>query len=528
MSLASAQAPLFHTIDFTEYAFPQPPPSIRPVAGPNEAITVLVNLFDDASGAVLAADNGDLADLVITYRTSEPGAQGAPGRPSLETAPGFGARRIRGRVGYTGAPPTNNPGTRQWYEVEVRFACHLDVRELTLSLSSLNTAAISWEFSQVSFLDESYQPFSTPSVVPPYLAFGSGMTGPDGVGNFIAASTGTVQGVGTSVTSTGTSGAGDNVTLTHAGPSGVGLDGGQRIGGFVWRTTAEDVRGTSSGNSNVTASLFGLTIGESGGSSTIGTTCDPDLAIVKSTSHPGGAEIGDEVTYTLDVSNAGLGAATGVVVTDALPSGVAFVSASAACVELAGVVTCEHPTLAVGEDVSFSIVVSVLEQPLGNVIVNTVTVASDQDDLDESDNVATAEVVVSGLVLTKTVCNATTSDCDDDANHLTSVDGAPGDVLEYRIAYQRIGPPVFDVVVEDAVPANTDFQVGGFGPGSDVRVVCPDGSEVLVATGPVTVVAVDLASACVLNTAIRADGVTVAPALLGGEAGVIDYRVVVR
>lgn len=527
-SHASAQAPLFYAIDFTEYAFPQPPPANPPLVGPNETVTVLANLFDDASGALLTADNGDLADLVITYRTSEPGAQGTAGRPSLETTTGFGARRILGRVGYTGAPPTNNPGTRQWYEVEVRFACHLDVRELTLSLSSLNTAALAWEFSQVSFLDESYQPFSTPTMVPPYLAFGIGMTGPDGVGNFIAASTGTVVGVGTNLTSQGTSGTGDNVTLAHAGPSGVGLDGGQRIGGFVWRTTLEDVRGTSSGNTNVTASLFRLTIGASGGSTTIGTACDPDLAVVKSTSHPGGAEIGDEVTYTLDVSNAGLGVATGVVVTDALPPGVAFVSASAACFELAGVVTCEHPALAVGEDVSFTIVVSVLEQPLGSVVVNTATVASDQDDLDESDNVSSAEVIVSGLVLSKTVCNVTTSDCSDDANHQASVDGAPGDELEYRVAYERIGPPVFDVQVEDAVPADTDFLEGAFGPGGDVRVACPDGSEVLVATGPVTVVAVDLASVCALSTATRADGVTVAPALLDGQAGVVEYRVVVR
>ncbi|HYF72041.1 MAG TPA: choice-of-anchor A family protein, partial [Nocardioides sp.] len=57
---------------------------------------------------------------------------------------------------------------------------------------------------------------------------------------------------------------------------------------------------------------------------------------------------GDLVTYGLKVENVGLSTATGVVVTDTLPAGVTFDSASAPCTQAAGVVTCNLGDLAVG------------------------------------------------------------------------------------------------------------------------------------------------------------------------------------
>jgi len=73
----------------------------------------------------------------------------------------------------------------------------------------------------------------------------------------------------------------------------------------------------------------------------------PDVKITKTASDatPAG---GDPVTYDLLVENVGLSTATGVVVTDALPAGVTFDSAGAACTQAAGVVTCALGDLAVG------------------------------------------------------------------------------------------------------------------------------------------------------------------------------------
>ena len=69
-----------------------------------------------------------------------------------------------------------------------------------------------------------------------------------------------------------------------------------------------------------------------------------DLSIIKS--HTGAARVGDELTFTLEVSNAGPSVARDVVVTDELPKGLTFVSAAGAtgsdwtCSELDSTVTC--------------------------------------------------------------------------------------------------------------------------------------------------------------------------------------------
>jgi choice-of-anchor A domain-containing protein/uncharacterized repeat protein (TIGR01451 family) len=75
-----------------------------------------------------------------------------------------------------------------------------------------------------------------------------------------------------------------------------------------------------------------------------------DVKITKtaSVSDPHG---GDVVTYTLEVENIGLSTATGVVATDALPTGVTFDSASPGCSFGAGTVTCTVGTLAAGASV---------------------------------------------------------------------------------------------------------------------------------------------------------------------------------
>jgi hypothetical protein len=90
------------------------------------------------------------------------------------------------------------------------------------------------------------------------LAAGAGFSGPAGVGNFIAASTGTVIDVGTAATANGSSGTND--TISSFNYTMAGLTPGTQIGGITWTTYLEDVRGMSNSGTNLTSSLLDFTI----------------------------------------------------------------------------------------------------------------------------------------------------------------------------------------------------------------------------------------------------------------------------
>ena len=83
-----------------------------------------------------------------------------------------------------------------------------------------------------------------------------------------------------------------------------------------------------------------------------------DLTIEK-TATPANPRPGDTVTYTLTALNQGNNVARDVSITDALPTGVSFVSATAPCLENASTVTCEIGSLAASEQRSYEIRVTV-------------------------------------------------------------------------------------------------------------------------------------------------------------------------
>lgn len=117
-----------------------------------------------------------------------------------------------------------------------------------------------------------------------------------------------------------------------------------------------------------------------------------DLSIVKSDSVDP-VLTGAPLTYTLGVSNAGPSAASGVTLTDTLPAGVSFVSASPGCANAAGTVTCSLGSLGAGASASVSIVVTVT-QPTGP-ISNTASVASASPDPNAANNADTETTEVS-------------------------------------------------------------------------------------------------------------------------------------
>ena len=84
----------------------------------------------------------------------------------------------------------------------------------------------------------------------------------------------------------------------------------------------------------------------------------PDLQISKTVS-PAYARPGDTVTFTLVAKNAGTAAADDVVITDPLPAGVTFVSATSPCAFVTGTVTCEIGTLGPGDQKAYAVTVTV-------------------------------------------------------------------------------------------------------------------------------------------------------------------------
>ncbi|GIG02956.1 lamin tail domain-containing protein [Catellatospora citrea] len=177
-----------------------------------------------------------------------------------------------------------------------------------------------------------------------------------------------------------------------------------------------------------------------------------DLAVTKNDT-PDPVAAGQNVTYTVKVTNNGPDEAQTVTLTDTLPAGTTFVSATSPggwavvtpAVGSGGTVTATRPTLAVG-DATFTIVVNVGTGATGS-IANTATVGSATADGNSANNSATATTAVqqpsADLSITKI----------DAPDPVTA-----GSTLTYTIAVRNGGPSAAQsVVMRDAIPAGTTF-----------------------------------------------------------------------
>jgi uncharacterized repeat protein (TIGR01451 family) len=122
---------------------------------------------------------------------------------------------------------------------------------------------------------------------------------------------------------------------------------------------------------------------------TITVRADADLALVK-VAAPEPVKVSSNLTYSISVTNNGPAQATDVQVTDTLPAGVAFVSASASqgsCVETSGVVTCTFGTLSSAASASVTVVIT---PNVTGSITNYARVTSSSPDPNLADNEAVA------------------------------------------------------------------------------------------------------------------------------------------
>jgi uncharacterized repeat protein (TIGR01451 family) len=117
---------------------------------------------------------------------------------------------------------------------------------------------------------------------------------------------------------------------------------------------------------------------------------------------PNPVKNGANLTYTITVKNGGPALATGIAVSDALPAGTVFASATTtqgSCLTPApnatGVMTCDLGNLASGSKASIKLVVNVIATGK-NTVTNTASVSSASPDPNPANNSATLSTNVFG------------------------------------------------------------------------------------------------------------------------------------
>lgn len=223
-------------------------------------------------------------------------------------------------------------------------------------------------------------------------------------------------------------------------------------GQSVTATIVATVIGTASGviSNTATASSTQTDSNNANNSATDTTTAQrqTDLRIAKSDS-PDPVIAGNQLTYTIIVNNDGPSTASGVTVTDVLPAGVTFVSASTTAgtvANAAGTVTGTIGTLASGGSATITIIASVDPATRGT-ITNTATVTGAETDTNNANNSATTTTTANGSV-DVSIVKADSAD-----------PSIVGNTLTYTLTIQNNGPSTAtNVVITDILPAGLTFS----------------------------------------------------------------------
>ncbi|MGH3657664.1 MAG: hypothetical protein ACRDUA_13495, partial [Micromonosporaceae bacterium] len=208
-----------------------------------------------------------------------------------------------------------------------------------------------------------------------------------------------------------------------------------------------------------------------------------DLAVTK-TDSPDPVIAGNNLTYTITVANGGPSDALGVSLTDTVPAGNAFVSATPSQGTCTGTttVTCTLGTIPAGGSATMTLVVNVnAGAPSGSTITNTATATTTTTDPNSANDSATATTTVN----TSADMSIAKTDSPDPAT--------AGTDLTYTITATNNGPSTSggDVTVTDAVPAGTTFVSATPSQGScsgTTTVTCNLGGLANGASATITVV----------------------------------------
>ncbi len=213
-----------------------------------------------------------------------------------------------------------------------------------------------------------------------------------------------------------------------------------------------------SNTANVTAATFDPNLANNSQTVTTSVATQADLSLTK-TATGGPVIVGNDITYTITVANAGPSDSQAVVMSDVVPANTTFVSdaqtsgptftLTSPAVGGTGTITGTIGTLALGASASFTVVVQVAPStPIGTIISNTADVTAttfDPNLANNSQTVTTPSAPVPGtdLSLTKTTAAGPV---------------LAGDTIAYTITVANAGPSDSQAVsMSDIVPANTTF-----------------------------------------------------------------------
>ncbi|WP_309233801.1 hypothetical protein [Conexibacter sp. W3-3-2] len=210
-------------------------------------------------------------------------------------------------------------------------------------------------------------------------------------------------------------------------------------------TLSVDVDGGVSGDVSNTATVSGGGDGQLSNNSSTDTSPSSqsaDLTLTK-VADKASVVIGETVVFTLTAKNEGPSTATSVTITDALPTGLQFVSSTPACTidPVSGTLSCPVGTLARGASRTVEITARAMASAATTTVRNTATVAGQQADPTPGNNAADASVAVAGA----------------DLRVVKTLDGpaAPrtGDRVTYTVKVENRGASrATGVVLRDALP----------------------------------------------------------------------------
>jgi uncharacterized repeat protein (TIGR01451 family) len=208
------------------------------------------------------------------------------------------------------------------------------------------------------------------------------------------------------------------------------------------------------------------------------------------------AEVGRIFTYNITATNAGPSAATNVVVTDALPAGVTFYSATpsqGSCAIASGTLTCQLGSLAMNASVTVALQVKPRQT---GMLGNTASVAAAEPDPDASDNSATSNI----NVIKTADLKVSKSDSPDPV--------FVGEQVTYTMLVTNLGPvnAATGVALTDSLPASMTF----------VSAATTQGSLVTPPVGSTGVITANIGSLAVNAQA------TVTVTVKAMQAGVVD------
>ena len=224
-----------------------------------------------------------------------------------------------------------------------------------------------------------------------------------------------------------------------------------------------------------------------------------DLSLQKNVSNTS-PNLGEIITYTINVSNAGPNNATNIEIKDVLPAGLQFVS-STTFTNFVGTLIGKIDSVIVGQTVSLTFQAKVLpiadsRQPIAN---KAEIIKSDQFDPDSSPNNGTEN----GEDDTDGVSFTTQSA---DLSIKKGVSAGPynvGDNVTYTITVKNNGPSLAtNVVVTDSLPSSLSFVSGTGFVNNNGKITAGIGSLATGTTQTLTVIAKITKSGSIQNTGI--------------------------